>query len=68
MKTRFPSTRVIFVASLCFLASFELLQAKTIDPYKVLGVDKNASQREIQKAFNKLSLQYHPDKNKSKGA
>ncbi|KAK6943160.1 DnaJ domain [Dillenia turbinata] len=42
--------------------------AKSIDPYKVLGVDKNASQREIQKAFHKLSLQYHPDKNKAKGA
>ncbi|KHN20331.1 DnaJ like subfamily C member 16 [Glycine soja] len=68
MRTRLSSTWVIFVASLCFLASFELLQAKTIDPYKVLGVDKNASQREIQKAFHKLSLQYHPDKNKAKGA
>ncbi|KAL6987845.1 hypothetical protein U1Q18_013591, partial [Sarracenia purpurea var. burkii] len=34
----------------------------------VLGVERNASQREIQKAFHKLSLQYHPDKNKSKGA
>jgi len=42
--------------------------AKTIDPYKVLGVDKNASQRDIQKAFHKLSLKYHPDKNKGKGA
>ncbi|GAV73578.1 DnaJ domain-containing protein [Cephalotus follicularis] len=43
-------------------------EAKTIDPYKVLGVERNASQREIQKAFHKLSLQYHPDKNKNKGA
>ncbi|KAJ4845472.1 hypothetical protein Tsubulata_033914 [Turnera subulata] len=42
--------------------------AKTMDPYKVLGVERNASQREIQKAFHKLSLQYHPDKNKNKGA
>ncbi|XP_034694981.1 dnaJ protein ERDJ3A isoform X1 [Vitis riparia] len=42
--------------------------AKTLDPYKVLGVDRNASQREVQKAFHKLSLQYHPDKNKNKGA
>ncbi|XWS55509.1 hypothetical protein CRYUN_Cryun09bG0006100 [Craigia yunnanensis] len=38
-----------------------------LDP-QVLGVEQNASQREIQKAFHKLSLQYHPDKNKSKGA
>ncbi|KAL6901899.1 hypothetical protein ACP4OV_004775 [Aristida adscensionis] len=42
--------------------------AKTLDPYKVLGVDKSASQRDIQKAFHKLSLKYHPDKNKGKGA
>lgn len=50
---------------MCFLLNSE---AKTTDPYKVLGVDKTASQREIQKAFHKLSLQYHPDKNKAKGA
>ncbi|KAL3536547.1 hypothetical protein ACH5RR_005008 [Cinchona calisaya] len=43
-------------------------QSKTFDPYKVLGVDRSASQRNIQKAFHKLSLQYHPDKNKNKGA
>ncbi|KAJ8749733.1 hypothetical protein K2173_012284 [Erythroxylum novogranatense] len=43
-------------------------EAKTIDPYKVLGIEKNASQWEIQKAFHKLSLQYHFDKNKNKGA
>ncbi|CAL5422790.1 unnamed protein product [Camellia sinensis] len=35
---------------------------------KVLGVERNASQYQIQKAFDKLSLQYHPDKNKNKGA
>ncbi|KAL9315298.1 hypothetical protein ACSQ67_016299 [Phaseolus vulgaris] len=67
MRTRLASTRVIIIASLCFLASMKL-EAKTTDPYKVLGVDKNASQREIQKAFHKLSLQYHPDKNKAKSA
>ena len=32
------------------------------DYYKILGVDKGASQEDIQKAFRKLAHQYHPDK------
>ena len=44
------------------------MPVKYHDYYKILGVDRNASQDDIQKAFRQLARKYHPDLNKEKSA
>ena len=43
-------------------ASKLLKMSKRKDYYKILGIDKSASEQQIKKAYRKLALVHHPDK------
>lgn len=53
--TRFLVTLAVVLFSVVVLAAE--------DYYKVLGVDKSASEKDIKRAYRNLSKKYHPDKN-----
>lgn len=47
---------------------YGLMATTKRDYYDVLGLERNASDEEVKKAFRKLAFQYHPDRNKDAGA
>ncbi|KAL8664680.1 MAG: hypothetical protein Q9202_002815 [Teloschistes flavicans] len=51
-----------FLSTLLFFALLSLVLCAD-DFYKLLGIDKSASERDIKKAYRTLSKKWHPDKN-----
>ena len=49
-------------------AKVALKQSKEINYYKVLGVARDASSREIKRAYRKLAMELHPDRQKGEEA
>jgi len=45
-------------------AAFVVVVLCDVDYYKVLGVDRTASDKDIKRQYRKLSKQWHPDKNR----
>jgi len=58
----------IYIFLFAFVSLKAIVESSTESYYKVLGVDKNASKKDIKKSFRKLAVQYHPDKNDSPNA
>ncbi|KAG5838333.1 dnaJ homolog subfamily B member 9 [Anguilla anguilla] len=57
----------LWASAVCFLLFCLITEAKR-DYYDIIDVPQSASERQIKKAFHKLAMKYHPDKNNSPDA
>eukprot|EP00041_Stephanoeca_diplocostata_P027433 m.754275 g.754275 ORF g.754275 m.754275 type:complete len:238 (-) comp23175_c0_seq24:2613-3326(-) len=64
-----PGTILFFVVTLSVVANLATAStSRQENPYDVLGVPADATNKDIKRAFRKLALEYHPDRNKEKDA
>ncbi|KAJ1526200.1 hypothetical protein ONE63_009359 [Megalurothrips usitatus] len=62
-----PTLLKLCVIALSCMLVFDIVSARDEeDHYKVLGVEKTATQKQIKRAYKQLALKYHPDKVRDK--
>eukprot|EP00667_Euglena_gracilis_P009372 EG_transcript_9513 len=60
--------KVVLLILFCVLLPIVLYQKLSFDPHEILQVSKDADEKTIKKQYRRLSMLYHPDKNRTEAA